>query len=47
LFVDPKLKRGMGDAAIPAGLASQGHEFRNLMLGKDVLPLLVGEVELL
>ena len=37
----------MGDAAILAGLARQGHEFRNLGLGKDVLPLLVGEIELL
>ena len=34
LFINPKLKRGMG-------------EFRNLGLGKDVLPLLVGEIELL
>ena len=47
LFVDPKLKRGMGDAAIMVGLTRQGHEFRNLGLGKDVLPLFVGEVELL
>ena len=37
----------MGDAAIPTGLACQGHEFRNHGLGKDVLPLLVGEVEFL
>ena len=47
LFVDPKLKRGMGDAAILAGLACQVHEFRNLAFMKDVLSLLVGEVELL
>ena len=37
----------MGDAAIPVGLMRQGHEFRNLRLGKDDLPLLIGEVELL
>jgi hypothetical protein len=37
----------VGDAAIPVGLARQGYEFRNLGLWKDVLPLLVGEVELL
>ena len=37
----------MGDAAILVGLTCQGHEFRNLGLRKDVLPLLVGEVELL
>ena len=36
----------MGDAAILAGLVRQGHKLRNLMLEKDVLPLLVGEVEL-
>jgi hypothetical protein len=35
------------DAAIPAGLARQGHEFTNLGLGKDVLPLLINEIELL
>ena len=37
----------MGDEAIVAGLARQGCEFRNLGLRKDVLPLLIGEVELL
>ena len=37
----------MGDAAILAGLVRQGHEFRNLRLGKDVLPLLIAEIELL
>ena len=37
----------MGDAAILAGLVHQGREFRNLELRKDVLPLLVGEIELL
>ena len=47
LFVNPMLKRGMGDAAISVGLACQGQEFWNLRLKKDVLPLLVGEVELL
>jgi hypothetical protein len=48
LFVNLKLKRGVGDAAaILAGLARQGHKFRNLRLGKDVLPLLVREIELL
>ena len=47
LFIDPKLKRGVGDVAVPVGFACQGHEFRNLELRKDVLPLLVNEVELL
>jgi hypothetical protein len=47
LFIDPKLKCGVGDAAILAGLVCQGHKFRNLALRKDVLPLLIGEVELL
>ena len=47
LFVDLKLKHGVGDVAILAGLAHQGHEFGNLGLRKDVLPLLVGEVKLL
>ena len=47
LFVDPKLEHGVGDAAIPTGLTRQGNEFRNLGLRKDVLALLVGEVELL
>ena len=37
----------MGDAAISAGLACQGHEVRNLRLGKDVLPWFVDEIELL
>ena len=37
----------MGNAATLAGLAHQGHEFKNLGLMKDVLPLLIGEVELL
>ena len=37
----------MGDAAILVGLGHQGHEFRNLRLRKDVLPLLVDEIELL
>ena len=37
----------MGDAAIPKGLMRKGYEFRNLGLRKDVLPLLVREVELL
>jgi hypothetical protein len=37
----------MGDAAILTCLMHQGYEFRNLGLGKDVLPLLVDEVELL
>ena len=37
----------MGDVAIPIGLTRQGHEFRNLRLRKDVLPLLIGEIELL
>ena len=37
----------MGDAAILSGLVHQGRKFRNLRLRKDVLPLLVGEVELL
>ena len=36
----------MGDAAIPTGLTRQGNEFRNLGLRKDVLPLLVSEIEL-
>jgi len=47
LFVNPKLKWGVGDAVIMVGLACQGHEFRSHALGKDVLLLLVGEVELL
>ncbi|CAD6220585.1 unnamed protein product [Miscanthus lutarioriparius] len=47
LFIDRKLKHGVGDAAILVGLARQGYEFRNLTLGKDVLLFLVGEVELL
>ncbi|CAD6231725.1 unnamed protein product [Miscanthus lutarioriparius] len=47
LFIDPKLKHGVGDVAIPVGLACHGHEFKNLGLRKDVLPLLVGEIELL
>ena len=47
LFIDPKLKHGVGDAAIPASLACHCHEFRNLRLGKDVHPLLVGEIELM
>ena len=37
----------MGDAAILIGLTHHGHEFRNLRVGKDVLPLPVDEVELL
>ena len=37
----------MGDAAILTGLARQSSDFRNLRLGKDVLPLLVGEIVLL
>ncbi|CAD6256879.1 unnamed protein product [Miscanthus lutarioriparius] len=47
LFVNPKLNHGVGDTAISTGLMRQGHEFRNLGLEKDVLPLLVGEIELL
>ena len=47
LFIKPKLNCGVGDAAILTGLTRQGHEFRNLGLWKDVLPLLVSEVELL
>jgi len=45
LFIDPKLKRGVGNAAILVGLVCYSHEFRNLRLGKYVLPLLVGEIE--
>ncbi|CAD6257009.1 unnamed protein product [Miscanthus lutarioriparius] len=37
----------MDDVDILAGLAHQVHEFKNLGLLKDVLPLLVGEIELL
>ena len=37
----------MGDAAILAGLARQGHEFKNLRLRKDVLLVLIDEVEFL
>jgi len=37
----------MGDVAILVVLVRPGHEFRNLRLRKDVLPLLVDEVELL
>jgi hypothetical protein len=47
LFVDPKLKSCVGDAAISVGLTCQGHVFRNLGLRKDVLPLLVSETEFL
>jgi hypothetical protein len=37
----------VGDPVILAGLVCQGHEFKNLRLRKDILPLLIGEVELL
>ena len=47
LFVDLKHNCHVGDAAILVGLACQGHKFRNLRLKKDVLPVLVSEVEFL
>ena len=47
LFVDVKLKCGVGDATIPIGHMRHSCKFRNVGLRKDVLALLVGEIELL